>query len=481
MKYLSICILLCLCNLFALSIDEWQHIRFSEKNGSNNRAVRMEIDQTNINLNKIVHKSGSSNIELELSLQNAANHSYQATVQAGSSRTYYGLRKQVGTAPTHIVPLRYTGTSLPAPNLLTKVSDDPANDQATNYLDIIAEYVTVSDTKLIVGLQNRGGGFPTGSFFGPWNSYMVGVGNPALDDPYAPGAVAWALQYVSVMGGGIMSSGLFKITGTGFSDVNRVAGISTSIDTATNTLVMSCDMSVLLADSDFMAWYDVNDPKFGLLSLTSTISGTTVSQQDNSNGGVIHPVAFYVDPETVPFGSIATPSLQIEENDLYFQTEYSKPADRFVYDVSFRDGSGVDHSMSSPDPEYSTVMSYRTSNLLTTYPECDNAQGRIWVERLPGVYQQSEVYSYSFVRGVNEPENLQMEVIGDQLVISWDAVTQTPTGTTIQSDYYIVEYASDPQQAYTALPQTEQSTLSIPLSQLGEKAFLKVKASKLIP
>ena len=230
-----------------------------------------------------------------------------------------------------------------------------------------------------------------------------------------------------------------------------------------------------------MAWYDVDNPKFGLLSLTSTISGTTVSQMDNSNGGVIHPVALYVDPETAAFGTIATPSLQIEANDLYFQTQYSKPADRFIYDVSFHDGSGAEHPMSSPDPEYSTVMTYRTSNLLTTYPECDNAQGRIWVERLPNVYQQSDEYSYSFVRGVNEPENLQMEVNGDQLVISWDAVTQTPTGTTIQSDYYIVEYASDPQHTYSALPQTAQSTLSIPLSQLGEKAFLKVKAYKLIP
>ena len=99
----------------------------------------------------------------------------------------------------------------------------------------------------------------------------------------------------------------------------------------------------------------------------------------------------------------------------------------------------------------------------------------------PNVFQQSNWYSYSFVRGVNEPENLGMEVAGDQLIISWDAVTQTPTGTAIEADYYIVEYASDPLETFTALPQTEGTSLSIPLSQLGDKAFLKVRAHKIIP
>jgi len=479
MKYLSIFLLLCLANLSALSIDAWQNIRFSEKTAAGSVYMRADINQSNINMNKVVYNPGSGNAEMNLSQHSGST--YQALVTAGTGRTYYGLRKQVGSEPITVVPVRYTGTALPAPNLLTKVSDDPANDQSVNYLDIIADYVTVSDTKLIVGLQNRGGGFPTGSFLGPWNSYMVGIGNPALDDPYAPGAVAWAMQYVSVMGGTLMSTGLFKITGTGFSDVTRIAGISTSIDSATNTLVMSCDMSVLLADADFISWYDVNNPKFGLLSLTNRISGTTVTQMDFSNGGVVHPVQLYVDPQSTPVGQIADVTLNIEALDLYFSTQYTKPADRFNWGLSYRTDDGRIYPMYTSDPEHATVRNYRSANLFHVFPEVDNEQGRAWVERVPNVFQQSNWYSYSFVRGVNEPENLGMEVAGDQLIISWDAVTQTPTGTAIEADYYIVEYASDPLETFTALPQTEGTSLSIPLSQLGDKAFLKVRAHKIIP
>lgn len=484
MRYLTVFIILFLAQLNALGIDEWQQIRFSEKTSAGKVYLRTEIDQANINLNKIVHNSGSGNVELDLSLQNAANSTYQALLNSGSGRTYYGLRKQVGNAPTHIVPLRYNGAGLPAVNLLTKVSDDAANDQAVNHQDIIAEYVAMSDTRLMVGLKNRGGGFPTsGGFFGPYYSYMVGIGNPTLDDPYAPGAVAWAFQYVNASG--IMTPGFYKITGTSADDVNRIGDITYNIDATNNTLVMSCELSLIYNDPDFVAWYNPEQPSFGLLSLINKISlslsGITVTQQDNSNGGVVHPVALYVDPETLPFGSIATPSLQIEANDLYFQTQYSKPVDRFEWGLSFRLEADQIYPMSSSDPEYAATRHYRTANLLHSLPEGDNAIGSIWVERIPNVFQQGNAYSYSFVRALNEPDNLQMNIQADQLLLSWQAVSHTPSGTPVQADFYKVEAAAAPDLDFEFLLQTEADSISIPLSVLGDKVFLRVSAQKQLP
>jgi hypothetical protein len=480
MKYLCFCILIFLSSLNALSIDTWQNIRFSEKTADNKVYLRTNITQGNINFNQLVYNPGTGNTEMNLSVQNAGTNTYQALVNAGTSRTYYGFRKQVGIEPINVVPVRYTGTALPAPGLLTKVSDAPANDQPTNYLDIIADYVTVSDTKLIVGLQTRGGGFPTGGFFGPWNSYMVGIADPSLEDPNAPGAVAWAFHYVSVPL--LMSTGLYKITGTGISDVNRIGAIGTSIDTATNTLVMSCDMSLLLADPDFTSWYDVNNPKFALLSLINRISGSTVTQMDNSNGGFVYPVPLYVDPQTTPVGEIADVTMNIEPLDLYFQTQYTKPVDRFNWGLNYRTEDGRIYQMYTTDPEHAPVRNYRSANLLHVFPEVDNEQGRAWAERIPGVFQQSNWYSYSFVRTVNSPDNVQIQPGGEAAVrVSWDPVSQTSSGTPIAPDYYTVEYTLSPDQDFEYLLDTEATEVLIPLSTLGDKTFIRVSAKKNIP
>jgi len=482
MKYVFVSLLLFLCSLYALSIDGWHNIRFSEKTSAASIYLRTDSNQSNINLNKLVYNAGSGNIETDLATYSPG--SYQAQVYAGTGRTFYGLRRQAGNEPVKVVPLRYAGTALPASNLLTKVSDDPANDQSVNHQDIIAEYISLSDTKLIVGLQNRGGGFPTsGGWFGPFYSYMVGIGDPSLEDPNDPDATAWALQFVNASG--IMNHGLYKITGTSIDEVNRIADIDYSINSSTNTLVMSCDISVLLNDPDFTSWYDPANPSFGILSLVNKISvsfsGVSVTQQDNSNGGIIYPVPLYVDPQTVPVGQIGEVTLQIEDQDLYFETQYTKPEDRFCWDLTYQTDDGRIYPMFTSDPEHAAVLSFRSANLQEDFPEVDNEQGRIWVERTPDEYHQSNWYSYSFVRAVNEPQNLQMEVQAEQLTISWDPVTQTPAGTTIEADYYVVEYASDPASAFTALPPVATNSMAIPLSTLGEKTFLKVRAHKIIP
>lgn len=123
MKIMCVIFLVVSSSLAAFNIDLWQNLRFSEKTSEGNVYIRTEIDQTNINTNKLVYASGGSLTEMDFS--GLRPGTYQAMAPAGTGRTYYGLRRQAGSAPNEVVPLRYTGTALPAPGLLTKVSDDP--------------------------------------------------------------------------------------------------------------------------------------------------------------------------------------------------------------------------------------------------------------------------------------------------------------------------------------------------------------------
>jgi hypothetical protein len=481
MKY--ICLIFCiLCTtLSALTVHDWSDIRFSERSSGNKLYLRTERSSAAYNINNAVYHTASGTVEVPLSLQNAVQNTFQAYVDAGIGDNYYGFRSQAGSAPMQIVPLHYSGTGLPAPNQLTRISDDPANDNATQYYDIITDYVALTDTKLIVGIKNRGGGFPSSGGFLSWNSYLCAVGDPGLEDPNDPDAVVWALHYVNAMG--VMTPGLYKVTGTSLSDVTRIADIAYEIHSASNTLVMSCDFSVLLADPDFLAWFDPAQPEFGLISVTARVSMSGVVQQDNSIGGVIHPGPVYVNVSPEHFGEISDPSLVIAEDDVYFQAAYSKPADRFNWEeVNFVTDAREAYLMTTGDPETAILRNYRSANLMNALTEVEDGMGRVNLELVPGEFMQSAAYGYSFVRGIMSPVNVQIRQSGeDSIQISWDPVSQTPDGTEITTDFYRLEYADRPDGDFQLLLETDSPTVTIPAGTSGSIVFIRISAHKNLP
>jgi hypothetical protein len=66
-------------SLAAFNIDLWQNLRFSEKTSEGNVYIRTEIDQTNINTNKLVYASGGSLTEMDFS--GLRPGTYQALLQ----------------------------------------------------------------------------------------------------------------------------------------------------------------------------------------------------------------------------------------------------------------------------------------------------------------------------------------------------------------------------------------------------------------
>jgi len=157
----------------------------------------------------------------------------------------------------------------------------------------VADYFCFSSSKFYVAIQNRGGGFPFSGALGfpPYNSYMFFIANPKAD-PKDPKTIVWALAYMKVSMGGI-KPGLYKITGKDAEDLIRLGDIGTSIDKANNLLKMSCDISKLLKDPDFKAWYDPANPVIGTGSSTSrtTLKGFSpvTKETDTSPGAWVYP------------------------------------------------------------------------------------------------------------------------------------------------------------------------------------------------
>lgn len=477
MKQILILTFLFVTALAALSIDEWQYLRFSEKTPQNNIYLRTQINQDSFTTNEVLYDNGA---EVEaVSLNDLGFDTYQCLVPATQSRSYYGLRKRVGNYPLDVVPVYYSGTGLPALGHMTPVATDEINnDLAANY-DIVADYVSFSDTKLYTAIQNRGGGFPTSGGFLVYNSYMNVIADPNVD-PDDPNAVVWALHYVNAAG--LVNSGLYRITGTSVSDLQRIGDISTTIDAATNSLIMSCDWADLLAEDEFLSWCDADNPYFGLISLTARISFSGAVDQDNSLGGITHPIPLFADPVSGYSGQISNYGLQIEDDDVYFQANYHNPNALFVFGLEYQTESGDSYPLSTIDIDPSQTMYYRSVNLLGSLAEYDNEAGWIQVERYPQAHANSPEQSFSYILEVSPVENLSIAQEEDNLIVSWDPVIETGLGNPLTIDRYRLEVSSTIDFAeYELLGISQAPQWQIGSADLAAWNFFRVIAIKDIP
>lgn len=487
MKYvITLFMILIFTTMLAVSLDQWQNIRFGSLQPQNYVLLRTNIDETNITTNKLLLFDGTNVVEQDMVPSSPGV--YEQVLPTSGGRVNYGLKKSVDNNPCSVVPLPFSGTGMPGLAQMTKVADDPANDQATNYLDIVAEYVTFSDTKLFAAIQNRGGGFPTRqSIFGPYFSYAVAFGDPTLD-LNAPDAVAWAMQYVSVPA--LFSTGLYKITGTTINDITRVGDISAQIVSGSNALIMSCNLSQLTGDPDFMAWFNPETRLIGQISLTTKVSlPATVSEMDYTLGGYTFLKNLYVDPTPPGALTVTNPELVITPDDIYYKANYNAPADVFPYGMYFVSEAQDIYEMTGTSPYFTgSPLMYRTANLLNTISEANNSWGHAWMlthyNLVNGEYQggftPSTPLYYSYIRGLNSPEHADAVQVGNNIVLSWQQA-KTPAGLPVSATYRIEASATQDFSQYTVLGTTSETTFSLPVSGSFDVRFFRIIADKQIP
>lgn len=222
-----------------------------------------------------------------------------ATVPGPTGATRrYGFRYE-STAGICILPVSIAPGADPDPADLTQLSTDPVGDELFGYanLDLTAYRTSFSNTRLYASLTNAGGGFPTSSgltFFG----YMFAMADPVLADPDTVFAILYTTNQP-----GIITPGLYKITGTGFGDLEKIGEIEHEIFASTNTLLVSCSISDLMSDPYFMEWYDPSDPAIGIAAFTQRITLIGGAQlADEAQGGdcFLRPVSVTPVSNTLP-------------------------------------------------------------------------------------------------------------------------------------------------------------------------------------
>ncbi len=146
-------------------------------------------------------------------------------------------------------------------NDLQRISINKTDEQIANFLDIKREYFAYSGSRFYGAIENRGGGFPVSGKLGTeYYSYMLIIANKSNE------GTIWAMTYISVPLVGF-KPGLYKIKGRGKGDLERIGNIEYQIDTKQNRIIMSCEISSLLADKEFRAWYGKDSHAIGFATM----------------------------------------------------------------------------------------------------------------------------------------------------------------------------------------------------------------------
>ena len=192
---------------------------------------------------------------------------------------YLGFRNE---AESLINPIYWGESSVPPLAAFTPLDTDPIGDHlfTNSWLDITSSKVCFTQDRIFFAIKNNHTSFPVSSGLFTYFAYMPVLVNPASSPDENP--IVFGLMY-TVDVAGIMSPGLYKITGIGFNDLVRLGDIIYSIQD--QTLILSCALSDLIADADFSSWYNPSYPLIATTITTSRITLASGTQQADLSAG----------------------------------------------------------------------------------------------------------------------------------------------------------------------------------------------------
>ena len=220
----------------------------------------------------------------------------------------YGFRLTQGEE-IDILPVRLGDGVTPEPGQLTRLATDPAGDEIFGYanLDLVDCRVSFSGDQIHASLSNTGGGFPVSqgfTFFG----YLLGIADPALADPDTVFAMMYTLEQ-----SGIISPGLYKITGTGLGDLEQLGDVTIQEHPETNSLRISCQLADLTSDPYFQSWFDPLDGALGVAGFTQRITVFGGAQEaDRTPGGRMYLREVTIEPGVNTLPVLADPIFEGE-------------------------------------------------------------------------------------------------------------------------------------------------------------------------
>jgi hypothetical protein len=281
MRGSAVAVLILACGAQTQGYTYWNYPRHSALLPGQSVTIRTENPSGSGIQNDLLYEgSGISAIPMTPVLDGPST--ITATVPGPVSTTRrYGFRILSG-ADIALFPVSLAPGTDPSPGGLSPLSTDPTGDELFGYanLDLVEYRVSFSDTRLYASLKNAGGGFPTSqglNFFG----YLFAVADPSLAAPDTVFALLFTVNQP-----GIITPGLYRITGTGFGDLEKIGEIDYEVFASANSIVLSCLISDLLEDPYFSEWFDPTDPALGVAAFTQRITLTGGAQEaDDAPGG----------------------------------------------------------------------------------------------------------------------------------------------------------------------------------------------------
>lgn len=232
----------------------------------------------------------------------------------------------------------------PTHQKLIRLEEDPAGDQllGSGHLDILETKIGFSESKLYFAIRNNATSFPVSSgmnFF----AYMCVIADPDVDPATNP--TVYGLMY-TVNVTGVISPGLYKITGSGLSDQIRIGDIETSVDAQNGTLSLSCNLSDLLADADFASWFDPAYPVAAVVAMTSRINLTSgVQTSDETPGGTVVFVPKHLSWQDNTPAVVSDPLTTYNEGNLSLTVSYYDADGNFPSNVTWSVDENGEHAM----------------------------------------------------------------------------------------------------------------------------------------
>lgn len=271
---LVICLIITLFAHCLFAQSTVQSIHYSGLYNTNQMDILVQSSQ----MGSIIHDADGTALSSPLSPWNGLSTWQTGSINLGGNHNlgFHSESPELGTTP-----MRWDGVADPPLAYYSPLSTDAVGDNlfTSAWLDITETKVCYTQDRLYFAIMNNHTSFPVSSGL-TYFAYMPVIVDPAAlpeDDP-----IVFGLMY-TVNVPGIMSPGLYKITGTGFSDLSRIGDITSSV--SGQTLVLSCALADLLADADFASWYNPASPLFTVSTTSSKITLTSGSLQADISPG----------------------------------------------------------------------------------------------------------------------------------------------------------------------------------------------------
>jgi hypothetical protein len=335
----------------------WNQIRHSARLPDGRVTIRAENPTGAGTSNALLYLSSSVEEQTMLAVPDGPS-TVEGTVPGPvAQRRYYGFRLLQGTE-IDFMPVRLTDGVTPVPAALTRVATDPAGDQlfGLTHLDLVDCRVSFNGTRLVAAVKNAGGGFPVNSgltFYG----YLLGIADPAQPAPTTVFAMLFTFNQPGVIG-----PGLYKVTGTGLDDLEKIGEITTTVFASENSLLLSCNLADLYADPYFLSWYDPADPRISVAGFTQKITLLGGAQEaDRTPGGDCYLRELAIDP-----GANQLPALQgLQVVGLgagaFVQVSYQDADAHCPVLSEVRFDGGPPYAMRPQSLDYGTAVLYRSN------------------------------------------------------------------------------------------------------------------------